>query len=83
MHFYQTETKPTLKDLQKFSFDCCVQLRYIRVYIFFSLVTQRQKADLKNKEKILKEEKRKERQQLESIRQQRRAEVRLFVRLFK
>jgi hypothetical protein len=44
----------------------------------FSLVTQRQRADEKNREKILKEEKRKEREQLEGLKQQRRAEVRFF-----
>lgn len=45
--------------------------------MIFSLVTQRQKADEKSREKILKEEKRKEREQIESLKQQRRAEVRL------
>ena len=46
--------------------------------MFPPLVTQRQREDQKNREKILKEVKRKEREQLESLRQQRRAEVRLF-----
>jgi hypothetical protein len=46
--------------------------------VYFSLVTQRQRADEKNREKILKEEKRKEREQLEGLKQQRRAEVRFF-----
>lgn len=46
-----------------------------RVYMIFSLVTQRQRADEKNREKILKEEKRKQREQSESLKQQRRAEV--------
>ena len=46
--------------------------------MFPLLVTQRQREHEKNREKILKEEKRKEREQLECLRQQRRAEVRLF-----
>ena len=39
------------------------------------LITQRQREDQRNREKILKEVKRKEREQLESLRQQRRAEI--------
>ncbi|CAB3977019.1 Hypothetical predicted protein [Paramuricea clavata] len=39
------------------------------------LLTQRQRADEKNREKILKEEKRKEREQQEGLKQQRRAEI--------
>lgn len=46
------------------------------VLCFHSLVSQRQKADEKMTERVAKEAKKKERDQMERLRQQRRAEVR-------